>query len=287
MADASSTASSTVSNVQTPIDALTASIDALDTPSSSTVSSPPAAAPDGYDPVVRIILREDDVEPELRQGCQELCKHAVRGNLEWVRSGSGPKRAARNEYCWFVHITRGLGTEAGDVGDPPLTEKGFTVRPSHSDFTDLPSSYLAPSGLPSSHFSLSIRYRRRSEAYRALGHIISQTRHCSTLIGDPQDPARDADASVDPDLARFEWTGDTAGLQRSEDCLFETLGIMIDCSRNGVLLVERVEEILRFLALTGCNMLQLYTEDTYEASCRRRERCPDRAHDKIVETDPR
>ena len=39
---------------------------------------------------------------------------------------------------------------------------------------------------------------------------------------------------------------------------------MIDCSRNGVLLVSAVQDLLRHCALMGCNMLQLYTEDTYK-----------------------
>jgi hypothetical protein len=44
---------------------------------------------------------------------------------------------------------------------------------------------------------------------------------------------------------------------------FETLGIMLDCSRNAVMQVEHIEKWLRQLALLGYNMLMLYTEDTY------------------------
>ena len=39
---------------------------------------------------------------------------------------------------------------------------------------------------------------------------------------------------------------------------------MVDCSRNGVLLIPAVQDLLRHLAMMGCNMLQLYTEDTYK-----------------------
>jgi hypothetical protein len=39
---------------------------------------------------------------------------------------------------------------------------------------------------------------------------------------------------------------------------------MIDCSRNGVLTVETTKTLLRYFALLGINMCQLYTEDTYE-----------------------
>lgn len=39
---------------------------------------------------------------------------------------------------------------------------------------------------------------------------------------------------------------------------------MVDCSRNGVLLLQKVYFLLNHMALMGLNMLQLYTEDTYE-----------------------
>ncbi len=45
---------------------------------------------------------------------------------------------------------------------------------------------------------------------------------------------------------------------------FETLGIMLDCSRNAVMTVEHIKQWLRQLALLGYNMVMLYTEDTYE-----------------------
>ena len=45
---------------------------------------------------------------------------------------------------------------------------------------------------------------------------------------------------------------------------FETCGIMIDVSRNAVLRVETVKDILRRIALMGMNLAMLYTEDTYE-----------------------
>lgn len=45
---------------------------------------------------------------------------------------------------------------------------------------------------------------------------------------------------------------------------FRTLGIMLDCSRNGVMRPEHLKKWLRRLALLGYNMVMLYTEDTYE-----------------------
>ncbi|MBQ8351054.1 MAG: beta-N-acetylhexosaminidase [Clostridia bacterium] len=70
------------------------------------------------------------------------------------------------------------------------------------------------------------------------------------------------------DLARglvlVKQLGTTSAYTHKEFCRFETLGVMIDCSRNAVLTVENTKRLLRMLALMGYNMLQLYTEDTYE-----------------------
>ena len=49
-----------------------------------------------------------------------------------------------------------------------------------------------------------------------------------------------------------------------EQTPFETLGIMLDCSRNAVMTVEHFKSWLRQLALLGYNMAMLYTEETYE-----------------------
>ena len=45
---------------------------------------------------------------------------------------------------------------------------------------------------------------------------------------------------------------------------FSQLGAMVDCSRNGVMRVEKVKEFIDYMACLGMNMLMLYTEDTYE-----------------------
>ena len=43
----------------------------------------------------------------------------------------------------------------------------------------------------------------------------------------------------------------------------QQLGLMLDCSRNGVMLPKRIGEILCLMALAGYTYLELYTEDTY------------------------
>ena len=45
---------------------------------------------------------------------------------------------------------------------------------------------------------------------------------------------------------------------------FNTNGLMLDCSRNGVMKNEKVKETILLEALMGHNRLLLYTEDTYE-----------------------
>lgn len=50
----------------------------------------------------------------------------------------------------------------------------------------------------------------------------------------------------------------------SEESPFTCFGIMLDCSRNGVMTVEHFKKWLSQLALLGYNMGMLYTEDTYQ-----------------------
>lgn len=45
---------------------------------------------------------------------------------------------------------------------------------------------------------------------------------------------------------------------------YDSLGVMIDCSRNAVLHMDAFQSIVRRLALMGYTTIQLYTEDTYE-----------------------
>ena len=50
---------------------------------------------------------------------------------------------------------------------------------------------------------------------------------------------------------------------KAEECPLETLGIMLDCSRNAVMTVEHLKGYLDHIAILGYNMAMLYTEDTY------------------------
>ncbi|MEH7222310.1 beta-N-acetylhexosaminidase [Bacillus sp. JJ1566] len=47
---------------------------------------------------------------------------------------------------------------------------------------------------------------------------------------------------------------------------FEMTGAMLDASRNGVLTVDEIKNLLRKMAVMGLNVLMVYTEDTYEVN---------------------
>jgi len=55
-----------------------------------------------------------------------------------------------------------------------------------------------------------------------------------------------------------------AGISGEERTPFTSLGIMLDVSRNMVMKIDHFKMWLRRLALCGCNLAMLYTEDTYE-----------------------
>lgn len=55
-----------------------------------------------------------------------------------------------------------------------------------------------------------------------------------------------------------------AKIECKESTPFKTLGIMLDVSRNMVMTVDHLKMWFRRLALSGYNMIMLYTEDTYE-----------------------
>jgi hexosaminidase len=56
-------------------------------------------------------------------------------------------------------------------------------------------------------------------------------------------------------------TGDDFELKETPQ--FDTLGVMVDMSRNAVLTVNSMQVLLRRMALMGINSLMLYIEDTY------------------------
>ncbi len=55
-----------------------------------------------------------------------------------------------------------------------------------------------------------------------------------------------------------------AGMEADEKMVFRTFGILLDCSRTGIITVEHCKRWLRRLALMGYNMAMLYTKDAYQ-----------------------
>ena len=45
---------------------------------------------------------------------------------------------------------------------------------------------------------------------------------------------------------------------------FDSLGVMLDCSRNAVMTVDELKRYITVLNKMGYNQFQLYTENTYE-----------------------
>ncbi|KAG0297624.1 hypothetical protein BGZ98_000535 [Dissophora globulifera] len=115
---------------------------------------------------------------------------------------------------------------------------------------------LVDTGADQKRVALVVKYQRKIEAFRSIGRILGASRQI-------QGP--------DPEKTR-------SLLNYSEKCYFDNLAqvyehhdgydancsVMIDCSRGGVLKQSSVFTLMRRCALMGINMMQLYTEDTYE-----------------------
>lgn len=83
-----------------------------------------------------------------------------------------------------------------------------------------------------------VRYSRLVEAFRGLGRLLAATQ-----------------LSSEAEAASY--------VVCDERAQFQTLGAMLDCSRCAVLTPKCVQYLIRVLAFSGLNTLQLYTEDTY------------------------
>jgi hypothetical protein len=101
-------------------------------------------------------------------------------------------------------------------------------------------SFRRDNGIPKDGFvaqgnanGVRVRYGSVSSAFRALGRLLAD-----------------------------ETSGSKVRI--SETSALTMRGLMIDCSRNGVMKPEALEAYMRRVALMGVNMIMLYTEDTYE-----------------------
>ncbi|KAI8816268.1 glycoside hydrolase superfamily [Fimicolochytrium jonesii] len=114
--------------------------------------------------------------------------------------------------------------------DLNMADRSVIVRPSHKNHTQVPEGET---------FTITVTYKRKCEAFRALGRMLG------TLF----------DLTNVEDLAMY--------LSWEEHAQFETFGVMFDCSRCAVLSMDAVLYFLRTCALLGMNTFQLYTEDTF------------------------
>ncbi len=105
---------------------------------------------------------------------------------------------------------------------------------------------------PVSDYGRGLRLKfRRVEAEGTLSRVIRKAGEVLVEYNSIQAAAR----GIGSALAKIE------GEERTP---FKMLGIMLDVSRNMVMKVDHLKMWFRRLALTGCNMVMLYTEDTYE-----------------------
>ena len=139
---------------------------------------------------------------ELKDGLHEIAQHCTLGNFKTTISETGDN---------FVSLRF--------ISDASLAFGAFKI-------------------LQDASGSHSVLYRRRIEAFRALGVILGQITNANIH----QSPISDYSAS----------------------CQFESIGPMVDCSRGAVLRLKSVFFLLRQCALMGLNTFQLYTEDTYK-----------------------
>ncbi|SCV70502.1 BQ2448_1896 [Microbotryum intermedium] len=247
--------------------------------------------PKSTHPRITIVLPSAMIPDKIRTGVIELATHSVRGNVSVLGDDEAVPTSDGNLYVWTVgwrsSCSYGVGLghfhgtdTSGGVSwilarsfryDPSIGERGMHLDCNLDDFTTTSGSGGA--------FEIEISYSRPIEAFRGLGHVLAISRGLSTFHQSSSSSADfDADRMSHSDAGSgmkdvnesdysdgVRWSGNVGSdIRRKETCLFECVGVMIDCSRNGVLKVDAVKWLLRHLALMGVNVLQLYCEDTYE-----------------------
>ncbi|KAK4703569.1 hypothetical protein P7C70_g2649, partial [Phenoliferia sp. Uapishka_3] len=202
--------------------------------------------PTSTHPRVTIVVPAQRVPNDLLKGVRELAAGSARGNVSVV-DGEVPK-GGRSAHVWVVGFRK----------DESL-ERGLKVSCNYDDFTTIPED---------ADFEIEISYNRAIEAYRGLGHVLGVSRGLSTFKhpeAEKMDQRSDSEGEEEKETTAdipgeedgIRWSGDVgAELRIDESCLFETVAVMIDCSRNGVMLVSAVKTLLRQLALMGNNVLQ-------------------------------
>lgn len=215
-------------------------------------------------PSVKLHIPFDAAPAELHDGLRQLARHHIRRDTirfcerighGWVPAGGSRDpttgKGQRSEWWWNVAF----------VKDGAMAPRSLAISTSAPSFAPTP-----PQTPVQEPYVVTVRYHRPCEAFRALGHVLGATR---SLLR----PSAQASPEVfaHPTLldATEQWALDPLAAHEAlsghaETAQFDTLGTMIDVSRNGVLNLPSVRFLCRKLALWGYNMLQLYTEDTYQ-----------------------
>nr|CDI54330.1 conserved hypothetical protein [Melanopsichium pennsylvanicum 4] len=235
-------------------------------------------------PRIRICISRSSLPRSILKGIEQLVQHHVRPDTLYLYHSSDPipagglpsqhhhgghlSSSSANVWNWNLNF---IGTPSSSKQESlPLEWKCST---SSTNFAPYSEALLEPAEVDTP-FIISIEYPSSSPhlAYRALGHVLGVSKDCLSLVSPHyQSPSLHpnlfASASAsDHHLSGYYLSPQTADqkLNLVQKADYQTIGTMIDCSRNGVLNLRSTKYLIRILSLLGYNMLQLYTEDTYE-----------------------
>ncbi|KAL9935424.1 hypothetical protein V8E36_005772 [Tilletia maclaganii] len=198
-----------------------------------------------------------NVPASLQAGIRELADNPIRT----ASASGGLALTSHSVPIIDSSTTDGIAWNCVFKPSRALDRRTFRIHPQ-----------LTSSGGPES-LVITVLYhpKRICNAFRALGHILATARSptlSAAFEADKQalhsSAASSSSANPSPLSSLNSIQLALELLSHSEQAHFETIGTMIDCSRNGVLNVPSTKFLLRILALLGYNMLQLYTEDTYK-----------------------
>lgn len=210
--------------------------------------------------VVCLHIPLSEVPKSILNGVIELSENSPRDNISatYATDGQASRKVAyglRNTddasqgNCWWWNVI---------FEEDTSTDQGrLEVLKSRYSFTEDSTS----------PFNIKVIFTRPCDAFRGLGHVLGTLRIPAVAAqgrASASTGLQDANVLLDSGFTVDEEAAMMARLPIKETANFETLGTMIDCSRNGVLLVSSVKFLCRKLALMGYNMFQLYTEDTYK-----------------------
>ncbi|GAC93656.1 N-acetylglucosaminidase [Pseudozyma hubeiensis SY62] len=238
-------------------------------------------------PRIRICISKQSLAQAIVRGVEQLVRHHIRPDVLHLHQSTQPIAASGvpptatsssnsaslgpvwNWNLEFVEVT----SDVGDELYPDSSRFTWVCSTSSDTFAPFSSNESTCSQQVETPFVITAKYPSRSPhlAFRALGHVLAVAKDCLSL-SDNLDPTLTLhphlfvgpSSSQSPHGYYLSPAAANDKLNITQTADYETIGTMIDCSRNGVLNVRSTKYLIRTLALLGYNMLQLYTEDTYE-----------------------